>query len=400
MLEQSLGLPILQVAVGRFSNVSSDWALAVLHPQKMVVYSVVAVGDGSQTSVTQYLALTILYEHTFQRTASNLCFGPFGKPAQLSLQQVLVPDEICVQSMDGCLQFFKQEVASFARFLPDSLIPGPLVYAPALMSFITASSGLAVCCHRQQALAASTGEKVTSARHNGAGKRVRAAWEVNVGEHVLDIQVARWTGASLSQSTLEVDIIVLGQHTLFCITGTGEMRSQRRLDYVPACMCTFPVAFDCDGTPTHSVLVASASPSKVFVYSTSKLEWACGVPSNPVVMSVANFGDLMGLIICLDEFGVLSINYLGTDPPASVATTNDVQDLNYEEMDEEHRSLLGVIREATSDMKSEPADRVMLRCEIPTRLDCNSQTDEPENVEALARWETRAVTARLVISYT
>ena len=67
-----------------------------------------------------------------------------------------------------------------------------------------------------------------------------------------------------------------------------------------------------------SLLVASAAPSRIFVYSNEKLEWVCAVSSPPVVMQVNEFGGLKGLITCFDESGGLNVNYLGTDPPANV----------------------------------------------------------------------------------
>eukprot|EP01052_Picozoa_sp_SAG31_P018333 SAG31_NODE_1295_length_8952_cov_8.332957_4_plen_217_part_00 len=60
-------------------------------------------------------------------------------------------------------------------------------------------------------------------------------------------------------------------------------------------------------------------------------------------------------------------------------------------MDVEHRKLLAVIREATSDMREEPKDRVMLRAEMPTRLDAGADTGD---------WRSRVITAKLVVSYT
>ena len=49
-------------------------------------------------------------------------------------------DFICVQSMDGTLSVYEQESFSFTRFLPDSLLPGPLAYVAASDSFVTVSS--------------------------------------------------------------------------------------------------------------------------------------------------------------------------------------------------------------------------------------------------------------------
>ena len=43
--------------------------------------------------------------------------------------------------------------------------------------------------------------------------------------------------------------------------------------------------------------------------------------------------------------------------------------MDYEEMDDEHRRLLGIIRESTSETKAEPVDVVQIRVQVPTSLD-------------------------------
>jgi Bardet-Biedl syndrome 9 protein len=322
MLEHALGQPIVQVSVGRFAPTSQgsglDWALAVLQPRRLGVYSVV-VRD-------ETYALNLLYEHSFERTAANFCYGPFsqqvggrgaGGPGMMG---AAAPDELCVQSMDGCLHFFRQEVASFHRFLPGALLPGPLLYVPTLGAFVTGSSQMLVSCYKQQALAASTEEKVanvplkTASDSGASGKRVRATWEANVGEHVLEVRVARW---SQGLGAGQVDILVLGEHTLFCLSDEGEIRMQKRLDYPPSCVYPFPLSpgsgagyqqqqldsrggagLDAAG-PTDSLLVASAAPARAFVYSSEKLEWVCGMQSVPVAMEVCEFGGLqVGELCC------------------------------------------------------------------------------------------------------
>lgn len=45
--------------------------LAVLHPRKLSVYTLQAVGSS-------YLQLSKLYEHALGHTAANLAYGPFG----------------------------------------------------------------------------------------------------------------------------------------------------------------------------------------------------------------------------------------------------------------------------------------------------------------------------------
>ncbi len=50
--------------------------LAVLHPRKLAVYSVTAVGGGAVGA--SYLELKRLYEHYLEHTAANMCYGEFG----------------------------------------------------------------------------------------------------------------------------------------------------------------------------------------------------------------------------------------------------------------------------------------------------------------------------------
>lgn len=58
----------------------------------------------------------------------------------ISSNSSLGRDLICIQSMDGMLMVFEQESYAFGRFLPGSLLPGPLAYSPRTDSFITVSS--------------------------------------------------------------------------------------------------------------------------------------------------------------------------------------------------------------------------------------------------------------------
>lgn len=67
-------------------------------------------------------------------------------------------DHIVVQSYDGQLTFFEQEVQSFSRLLPDFLLPGPLAYLAASDSFITATAGLELVAYRYSSIAAASWE--------------------------------------------------------------------------------------------------------------------------------------------------------------------------------------------------------------------------------------------------
>lgn len=63
-----------------------------------------------------------------------------------------------VQSYDGQLTFFDQEVQSFSRLLPDFLLPGPMAYMTASDSFVTTTAGLELVAYRYNNIAAANWE--------------------------------------------------------------------------------------------------------------------------------------------------------------------------------------------------------------------------------------------------
>jgi hypothetical protein len=67
-------------------------------------------------------------------------------------------DHIVVQSYDGQLTFFEQEVQSFSRLLSDFLLPGPMAYLTASDSFVTTTAGLELVAYRYNSIAAANWE--------------------------------------------------------------------------------------------------------------------------------------------------------------------------------------------------------------------------------------------------
>lgn len=165
LLEVHLRDPILQVEVGKFVSGTEMLHLAVLHSRKLCVYSVSGT-LGNVEHGNQY-QIKLMYEHNLQRTACNMTYGSFGG--------VKGRDLICIQSMDGMLMVFEQESYAFGRFLPGSLLPGPLAYSSRTDSFITVSSCQQVESYKYQVLAFATDadkRQETEQQKLGSGKRL------------------------------------------------------------------------------------------------------------------------------------------------------------------------------------------------------------------------------------
>lgn len=53
-----------------------------------------------------------------------------------------------MQSMDGTVSVFEQETFSFSRFLPGTLLPGPIAYVAKTDSIVTVASSRQVDCFK------------------------------------------------------------------------------------------------------------------------------------------------------------------------------------------------------------------------------------------------------------
>ena len=155
-------------------------ALAVLHPRRLVVYQVAAMG-GSGKSATYY-SVVKAYEHNFDDaikhfTASNMIWGSFGLPTRTK-------ELICVQSMDGRLQFYEQDHYAFTTQLSNCLVPGPICYCESSDILVTCNSKREIVAYKYGLLASSCTRKNYNRNID---------WSINIGEHALDIYVSRYS---------------------------------------------------------------------------------------------------------------------------------------------------------------------------------------------------------------
>ncbi|XP_042330198.1 protein PTHB1 isoform X2 [Sceloporus undulatus] len=361
LLEVQLREPILQVEVGKFVSGTELLHLAVLHCKKLCVYAV-SGNLGNIEHGNQY-QLKRMYEHTLQRTAFNMTYGPFGGTRGRDL--------ICIQSVDGMLMLFEQESYSFGRFLPGFLLPGPLTYSSRTDSFITVSSCRQVESIKYEVLAfakdAETQE--TEQQKLGSGKRLVVDWVLNIGEQALDICV-------ISVSQLISSVFVLGERNFFCLKDNGQIRFIKKLDRSPSCFLPYSVSGNIVNT-----LIGNYN-SILHIYQDVTLKWATQLPHIPVAVRVGKLLNLRGVIVTLSDSGNLQCSYLGTDPSLFQAPKVEAREINYEEYDAEMNKLQKIIREArkTKDIvpKSEKNEDFSLGVTILPDLDSVSQTVDSE----------------------
>ncbi|KAM4874745.1 protein PTHB1 isoform 3-T6 [Thomomys bottae] len=402
LLEVHLREPILQVEVGKFVSGTEMLHLAVLHSRKLCVYAVSGT-LGNVEHGNQY-QITLMYEHHLQRTACSMTYGPFGgvKVVQrrchvtkqfvntmcldqdylLQLSSWLLKtkfpyneicrDLICIQSVDGMLMVFEQESFAFGRFLPGSLLPGPLVYSPRTDSFITVSSCRQVESYKYQVLAFATDadkRQETEQQKLGSGKRLIVDWTLNIGEQALDICIVSFSPSASS-------LFVLGERNLFCLKDNGQIRFMKKLDCSPSCF--LPYCSVSEGTV--NTLIGNHS-SMLQIYQDVTLKWATQLPHVPVAVRVGSLHDLKGVVVTLSDEGHLQCSYLGTDPSLFQAPVIESRELNYDELDVEMKELQKFIKDFKSQgvwPTTEKEDDLEVSVTVSPNFDSVSQATDVE----------------------
>lgn len=85
----------------------------------------------------------------------------------------------------------------------------------------------------------------------------------------------------------------------------------------------------------------------LMVYRDTKLAWTTKLPGVPVFVSRASFQGVDGLIVSLDDTGLLSISYLGTDKmsQADIGKLHQNESkVDYLKLEQQHLAIMEKIR--------------------------------------------------------
>jgi Bardet-Biedl syndrome 9 protein len=343
----------------------------------LLLLSLLAHEGGTVEHGEQY-SLRLCYEHSIQRSAYNMCKGPFGNGGNSSNSSTNnLPhhrDYICVQSTDGMLNVYEHESHAMSFFLPKVLIPAPISYVARTDSFVTVNSTWHLESYKYQMLSASASasssnkeskkqQQQQQPHHHLNHHQLQADFSYNLGEAAFDIQV----GPNY--------LLVLGERNLFCLSDVaGTLRFMRKLDVSASCLCiyasptttTTTTTTNATGTTTTASSSQSSSSSAspvnyilathskhLLVHEDVKVKWAAQCTHVPVQMHVAQINGIAGMIVTLSEEGHLACSYLGTEPAAFLSTASSggggdsvSSSFDYESAESEYKSLQAKIKSA------------------------------------------------------
>lgn len=353
LLESQFSAPILQVEAGRFLSVSSDLHLAVLQPRSLTIYAV-AIKDGAVDHGNQCI-MNKIYEHKLERTAANMIYGPFGG--------VQNKDSVCVQSMDGTLSIFESENFAFTRFIPGFLMPGPLAYSPRIDSFITLSSNRCLEAYSYQVLAVAVDSKTKEESQTvTTGKRIKADWQLNLGECAIDIRV-------INIPNNNSVIMVLGERNLYCVHESGQLAYMKKLEYNPACFYPFVA-----GESSLVSCIVCTHTRQLLLYEGISLKWATLLNETPVQVSVGTIGKVPGMLVTLTDQCHISCSYLGTHPAVFNLPQSTTREPDYATIDREMEKINNRIKElhiSKGDVLSQAkeSDDLSVKINVPPAID-------------------------------
>ncbi|CAF2035963.1 unnamed protein product [Rotaria magnacalcarata] len=358
LLEKNLGMPIIQIEIGKFVSSSPVNQIAVLFSHKLSIYDYV-----EQAGVTEHgrqFDLELNYEHNMNRPTFNMCKGQFGSGGRGNKESSDC-EYICVQTLDGVLFVFEYERQTMIKSLPHTYLPGPICYLSRSDAIATVSSNYHVECYKYQALAIASGTDHGSSSNNDArrkgldidpslsvsqsSKKVLPEWSFNLGECALGIQTTQRI-RNASQT-----ILVLGERNLFCLTDNGQLLFMSKFEYNPSTFIVYNSEVSQSDTSNPGVRYIIGTHSRtLFIAQDGHIRWAAHVDSVPVQIEVATIQNIRGMICTLSETGLLQCCYLGTDPVStSIPTIMSSTMINIGEAEEQLTKLNKQIKQAMND---------------------------------------------------
>ncbi|KRX41353.1 Protein PTHB1, partial [Trichinella murrelli] len=236
--------------------------LCILHQKSVAVYSMQERFNKTFLHGKDY-HLEILYEYPLSHNAYNMISG--------SLNDHDDSNFICVQSLDGVLYIFEQEMNAFSHYLPDFLLPGPLCFSNEVNLFLTVSSTWDVQTFKYEKILLNA-NRLSTAENKADEKRrlLIPEWQYLMGERAVEV-------AAVEDSTALFSFIILAQDSKVRYITTTD-----------------------DGT--------------MLFYNDTTLRWAAKLPFVPSNLALGRIRGIDGVIVALSSTGSIHCVYLGTDP--------------------------------------------------------------------------------------
>ncbi|VDO43982.1 unnamed protein product [Onchocerca flexuosa] len=312
LLEEDLSVSIIDIAIANFVSNLEKNVIAVLSPQKLIIYHLVPDEEAYQ--------LTKLHEHNITAIAYNMCIGKFGRS---------LTTQICVQDMTSSLMVFAAENPLFHHTIPliPAIHPGPIVYAAYSDSIVTVSSSTGILTsYRYSVLSAAL-----------SGKKITANWTFNLGDYPLDLE-------TIDTALVQPSIVILCKRTIFCFTHGGSLRFTYRLQ----CVATSLLVYDSADDAYVKLCISTATRLLLFFKNTISI-WSAQLSHNAIQVRLCSFSSYRSMLVILSNSRI-SVSYLGTEPSLFRIPAPQTRYINFQQRYNEFMELEAIIRKKPTDL--------------------------------------------------
>eukprot|EP00634_Sargassococcus_sp_CCMP2135_P003601 CAMPEP_0198659740 /NCGR_PEP_ID=MMETSP1467-20131203/33564_1 /TAXON_ID=1462469 /ORGANISM="unid. sp., Strain CCMP2135" /LENGTH=979 /DNA_ID=CAMNT_0044396115 /DNA_START=1 /DNA_END=2940 /DNA_ORIENTATION=- len=379
LLEVQLEAPVLHLKLGRLlPGDSGRLGVAVLHPQRLAVYGVEMRQvnppqiDQSKpepdtvmgtTRLPQHHELVAHFSHYLSANgkefdAFNLCVGPFCGSNEHN-------DSIVVQSLQCSISVFAQNTEIFSRQLhQEFVLPGPFEYVVSCNGFVIQNTSFEVELYKCGALMGVGHDSSCASLVDGSCHRkhpVRThdssksatmmvpSWSIDIGEVALYMLVGTMRATTEDIRPSE-GIICIGERNIFMLSPrSGALLAQAGLNYEAISPCTYnPDRFVSGRTRRRGdfVIVGETNGNVHFLATPCETKSIVRPgfedSSAPLTLAVFDMPRHPGMIVMLDDFGRLSLSYLGNQRATSALSTrkgNFKHDVNVANIEAELNNL-------------------------------------------------------------
>ena len=280
-METKFESAILQIAAGSFSFSSEERQLAIMLNKKVLVLNVFNLNKAP--------TLRVVYEHKLPRNGYSFCLGRVGSKKF---------DIIFCQSIDGTISIFEQESHVNSFTLNDLIFPGAMNFVAHSDVLLIANSCYEIECYPYNNIAAQKKDA-----------KIVYSWKTNLGEMTKVITTVTF------KDTKTTKIFVLTDSFINYLDDNGKLVQQKKLDFDPMGLLVYEAEVpDKNQTDFGNVmLIVTTSAKHVFVFRGLAIIWAFRLQESPIWFERGDFKGNKGLLACLSDSGVLSVNYLKTD---------------------------------------------------------------------------------------
>ncbi|CAG5073264.1 Similar to Bbs9: Protein PTHB1 (Mus musculus), partial [Cotesia congregata] len=204
-------------------------------------------------------------------------------------------------------------------------------------------------------------------KNDNSDKWLEPDWTYNLGEAILGIQ-------TVTLSSFEVGIIVLGERNLYCFRDNcTAVKYTKKLDYCPVCFHAYVI--EPDG---KLMVLVVADTDTLLVYEGATLKWSAQLPFTPVAIVRAQFQMTL-------KKGRLEACYLGAEPSLFVAPPINSRKFDIKAAQQELLELRKLSKKTAADKMTKAVMESEIVIKTTTEVSKDPPYDtHPENANSYA----------------